>query len=374
MIPYGRQHIDDDDVRLVEKVLRGDFLTTGPAVATFERDVARYCAAAEGIAVSNGTAALHVAMLSLGVGPGDEVIIPPMTFAATANCVRYVGATPVFADVDPGTLLLDPEAVAGKITSRTKAVIGVDYTGHPCDWDALRAVTADRDIVLVADACHALGALYKGTRVGSIADMTVFSFHPVKHITTGEGGMILTDDEGMAARCRLFRNHGITTDSHQRDKDGAWFYEMTELGFNYRLTDIQAVLGSSQMKKLDGFLRRRREIAAKYDSLFAACENITPLETKADCEHAYHLYVVKVPDRKAVFQHMRQSGIGVNVHYIPVHFHPYYKREMGLKPGLCPVAEEAYEQILSLPMYPDIEDGSVHFVANELISVCRKNY
>jgi len=367
MIPYGRQHIDDDDIRAVEAVLRGDFLTTGPTIATFEQDVASYCSASEGIAVSNGTAALHVAMLALGIQSGDEVIVPPMTFAATANCVRYVGATPVFADVAPDTLLIDPSQVEQKITPRTKAVIGVDYTGQPCDWDELRKVTSGKDIVLIADACHAIGATYKETPVGNVADMTTFSFHPVKHITTGEGGMILTNDGEIAKKCRTIRTHGITTDSHQRDKSAAWFYEMTELGYNYRLTDIQAALGSSQLKKLDGFLAKRREIAAKYDRIFADCDSITPLAVSPNCKHAYHLYVVKVPNRDDAFRHMRESGIGVNVHYIPVHLHPYYQREMGLGPGLCPVAETAYEQIMSLPMFPDLTDKELGEVATTLI-------
>jgi perosamine synthetase len=366
MIPYGRQHIDEDDILAVERILRGDFLTTGPAIAAFEKDVAQYCSAAEAVAVANGTAALHVAMLALGIKPGDEVIVPPLTFAATANCVRYVGATPVFADVDEKTLAIDPVDVGRKITPSTKAVIGVDYAGNTCDWDALKATVAGKDIILVADSCHALGATYKGVKTGTVADLTVFSFHPVKHITTGEGGMILTDDADTASRCRLFRTHGITSDSHQRDKANAWYYEMTDLGFNYRMTDIQAALGSSQLKKLDGFLARRREIAKQYDDLFAECERVTPLGKTAGCEHAYHLYVVKVPERNKVFSHLRQSGIGVNVHYIPVHLHPYYRRELGLGPGLCPVAEAAYEQIISLPMFPDLADAELLTVADTL--------
>jgi perosamine synthetase len=261
MIPYGRQWLDADDEQEVLAALRSGWLTTGPRVEEFERSVTSFTGAVHGVAVSSGTAALHTAMFALGIGPGDEVVVPPMTFAATANAVLYMGGTPVFADVDPATLLLDPAAAEARITPRTKAIVGVDYAGQPCDWDALRAVADRHGLALVADGCHALGAEDRGRKVGVLADMTVFSFHPVKHVTTGEGGMVVTGDTALAARCRLFRNHGITTDAAQRERAGAWFYEMTELGYNYRITDIQCALGLSQMSKLSGFLGRRRGIA-----------------------------------------------------------------------------------------------------------------
>jgi len=354
MIPYGRQHIDEDDVQAVCDALRSDFLTTGPRVAEFEASVAGYCGAKYGAAMANGTAALHAVMFALGVGPGDEVIVPPITFAATANCVLYMGATPVFADVEADTLLIDPEDVARKITPRTKAVIGVDYAGQPCDWDALRAIADKHALKLVADACHALGAEYKGRRSGTLADLTVFSFHPVKHITTGEGGMVVTDDGALDAHARRFRTHGITATPEQREAKGTWYYEMTDLGFNYRITDIQCALGISQMKKLPSFLARRREIAAEYDSAFAGSKAVRPLAVRNHNNHAYHLYVVRVaPERRAeIFSGLRDAGIGVNVHYIPVHLHPYYQQNLGTGTGLCPVAEAAYEQIISLPMWP----------------------
>ncbi|BDQ33000.1 UDP-4-amino-4,6-dideoxy-N-acetyl-beta-L-altrosamine transaminase [Pseudodesulfovibrio portus] len=365
-IPYGRQHIDDDDVRAVAEALRSDFLTTGPRVGEFERAVADFSDARFGVAVSNGTAALHAAMFALNIGPGDEVIVPPMTFAATANCVLYTGGTPVFADVDPDTLLIDPARVEAAITDRTKAVIGVDYTGQPCDWNALNRIADRHGLATVADGCHALGASLDGTKVGTLADMTVYSFHPVKHVATGEGGMILTDDEALDERLRNFRNHGITTDARTREESGAWFYEMHDLGYNYRMTDIQAALGSSQMKKLDGFLKRRRSIAARYDREFAGT-NVRPLGIRPDADHAYHLYVVRIPNRDAAYARLREDGIFAQVHYIPVHFHPYYREHLGTGEGLCPVAEAAYTEILSLPMYPDLTDDEQTYVIEKVL-------
>ena len=368
MIPYSRQTIDDDDIKAVVEVLKSDWLTTGPKVAEFEEAVADYVGAKYAVAVSSGTAALHCAMYALGIGTGDEVIVPPITFAATANCVVFQGGTPVFADVDPDTLLLNPEKVEEKITENTKAIIAVDYAGHPCDYDSLRKIADKNNLLLVADACHALGAKYKGQKVGSLADLNIFSFHPVKHITTGEGGMITTDDTELAGRMRLFRNHGITTDHHQREKQGSWFYEMTDLGFNYRITDFQCALGISQLRKLPNFLERRHEIAAHYDEALAGLPGIKPLAVRPDALHAYHLYVVRVDsgasgvDRTAVFTSLRENGIGINVHYIPVHLHPFYREKFFTGTELCPVAEAAYEQIISLPMFPGMTDENVREV------------
>lgn len=360
-LPYGRQWVDDDDVEAVAAVLRSDWLTCGPKVGEFERAVAGVVGAREAVAVSSGTAALHAAVFALGVGPGDEVIVPPMTFAATANCVVYQGGTPVFADVEPDTLLLDPAAVARRITPRTKAIIAVDYAGQPCRYDELRGLAERHGLALVADGCHALGASYKGKPVGSLARITAFSFHPVKHVATGEGGMATTDDAELANRMRLFRNHGVTTDHRQREAAGSWFYEMTDLGYNYRITDIQCALGVSQLRKLPAWLERRRQIAARYDAAFAATPGVRPLAVRPDAGHAYHLYVIRLTggDRGRAFAALRAAGIGANVHYIPVHLHPYYRRRFGTGPGLCPVAESAYEQIVSLPMFPRMTDADV---------------
>jgi perosamine synthetase len=381
MIPYGRQFIDEDDIRAVVDVLRSDWLTTGPKVAEFEQIFAKQVGATEAVAVSNGTAALHAAMYALGIGPGDEIIVPAMTFAATANCVAFQGATPIFVDVDPEKLLIDPDRVKEKITSRTKAVIAVDYAGHPADYDYLKPIAEDHGIALIADACHALGAVYKSRPVGSLANLNTFSFHPVKHIATGEGGMITTDDPELAKSMRRFRNHGITSDHHQREKQGSWFYEMVDLGYNYRITDFQCALGISQLKKLNRFLEHRRKVAKKYDLAFSGMPAIKPLIVDPDILHAYHLYVIRVNfeslggNRRTCFRTLRQKGIAVNVHYIPVHLHPYYRKTFGTGPGLCPVAEAAYEQIFSIPMFAGITDEEtqkVISVVSEIVGGYRK--
>lgn len=373
MIPCGRQSIDEADIRAVAEVLRSDWLTTGPKVVEFERAMADLVEAKEAVAVSHGTAALHAAMYALGIGPGDEVVVPPMTFAATANCIVFQGGTPIFADVEAETLLLSPTAVEAKITARTKAIITVDFAGQPSDYATLKAIAQRHRIALVADACHALGAAYKGRPVGALADLSTYSFHPVKHIATGEGGMITTDDSELARRMRLFRNHGITTDHREREQSGSWFYEMVDLGYNYRITDFQCALGLSQLQKLPAFLQQRRKIAKRYDLAFSCIPEITPLAVHADVLHAYHLYVVRVDfshpalDRASVFRTLRQKGIGVNVHYIPVHMHPFYRNTFGTGPGMCPTAEAAYEQILSLPIFPGMMDEDVERVISGVI-------
>jgi perosamine synthetase len=370
MIPYGRQIIDDKDIQEVVEVLRSDWLTTGPKVTEFEGEFSRYVGGKYAVAVSSGTAALHAAMFALGIGPGDEMLVPTMTFAASANCIVYQGGTPVFVDVTPDTLLIDPKDAERKITSRTKAIISVDYAGQPCDYDTLKEIAERYHLSLVADACHSLGAIYRGRSVGSLADLSVFSFHPVKHITTGEGGMITTDKEEYAKRLRIFRNHGITSDHWQREAQGSWFYEMVDLGYNYRITDFQCALGISQLQKLPCWLERRREIARQYDQAFAGIKGISPLAVSEDVGHAYHLYVIRMLkdetglDRKTFFQALRGRGIGLNVHYIPVHLHPFYQNRFGTGRGLCPVAESAYEQILSLPMYHAMTDEDIEIVTN----------
>jgi len=379
LLPYGHQWIDEADIQAVAEVLRSDWLTTGPKVGEFERAFVDFVGAKEAVAVNNGTAALHTAMYAADIGAGDsargitkdenipraEVIVPPMTFASTANCIVFQGGTPVFADVDPETLLIDPAQVEAKITPRTKAIIAVDYAGQPCDYDALRAIADRHGLTLVADACHALGGSYKGRPVGSLADLNSFSFHPVKHITTGEGGMITTDDPELAQRMRIFRNHGITTDHRQREQQGSWFYEMVDLGYNYRLTDIQCALGISQLRKLSRWVKRRQEIARCYDQAFAEIPTVEPLEVRKDVSHAYHIYMIRLNlaqlrvTRAKVFSALRAEGIGVNVHYIPVHLHPFYRERFGTGPGLCPVAEAVYEGLITLPMFPAMTDADV---------------
>lgn len=366
-LPYGHQLIDEVDIAAVVDALRSDWLTTGPTVERFEQALCAYTGAQHGVAVSSGTAGLHAAMHGLGIGPGDEVIVPPITFAATANCVLYQGGTPVFADVTPDTLLLDPAAAEATITPRTRAIIGVDYAGQPCDWDALRIVADKHHLALVADACHALGASLNDRRAGTLADISVFSFHPVKAITTGEGGMVVTDDAVLADRMRAFRGHGITTTAAQREKAGAWHYEMTDLGYNYRITDIQCALGLSQLARLDGWLARRNELARRYDASPVLTEkDIQPLKRLPNRVHAFHLYVVRHPERDAAFTRLRRLGIGVNVHYVPVHLHPYYRRALHTREGQCPAAENAYRYILTLPLWPGMNNNDVDRVCAAL--------
>jgi len=374
MLPYGHQVIDDDDIRAVVNVLRSDWLTTGPNVAEFEEAFARQVGAKHAVAVSNGTAALHAAAFAANIQPGDEVIIPPMTFAASANCVRYQGGTVIFADVRSDTLNLDPARVAEAITPRTRAIVTVDYTGQPSDLDELNALARQHSLVIIEDASHALGATYHGRTVGTLSHLTTFSLHPVKHITAGEGGMITTDDDQLATRLRLFRNHGITSDHRQREQTGSWFYEMVELGYNYRLTDFQCALGLSQLKKLSGWLARRREIAARYTAAFSAMPEIEPPCVLSDREPAWHLYVIRLNldrlrvDRAQVFAALRAENMGVNVHYIPAHRHPYYQR-LGYRQGQWLIAEAAYERLISLPMWAGMSDQDVEDVIKAVAKV-----
>lgn len=367
LLPYGHQSIEEDDIAAVVEVLQSDWLTTGPKVNEFEEAFAARVGAKHAVAFSSGTAALHGAAFAAELKPGDEAITSPLTFAATANCVLYQGARPVFADVFADTLNLDPEQFADRITDRTKAVLPVAYAGHPADLDAILELAARNGVIVIEDACHALGAEYHGRRTGSIADMSVFSFHPVKHVTTGEGGMVTTDRDDFAASLRRFRNHGISTEARERQVAGQWHYEMVALGYNYRLPDIGCALGVSQLKKLDANLARRREIAARYTEAFRATRGLIVPTVRGGVNPAWHLYALRFDldrlsaDRGQIFKALRAENIGVNVHYIPVHLHPYYRDQLGFKAGDYPVAEAAYERLISVPMFhgmrdPDVED------------------
>ncbi len=373
MIPYGRQQIDEADIAAVVDVLRSDWLTTGPRVAEFERAVADYTGAAHAVAVNSGTAALHAMMAALEIGPGDEVIVPAMTFAATANSVVYQGGTPVFADVDPDTLLISAESVERLLTPRTKAIVAVDYAGQPCDYPRLQQLADQHGIPLLTDGCHALGAKLGNRSVGTLTTMTAFSFHPVKPVTTGEGGMVTTNDANLAARMRVFRNHGIVTDARQREEQGTWFYEMQELGYNYRICDVQCALGIQQLRRLDEWISRRQEIAARYDQAFGELGNLRHLSCRPGVSHGYHLYVVRIADgqRNRVFSELRDAGIGVNVHYVPVHLHPFYRRRQQTQEGMCPHAEAAFSEILSLPVYPALTDMQQDLVIARLHAAVR---
>ncbi|UCF95499.1 MAG: UDP-4-amino-4,6-dideoxy-N-acetyl-beta-L-altrosamine transaminase [Desulfobacterales bacterium] len=375
LIPYGRHQVGADDIEAVVRVLNSSWLTTGPKVAEFENAVAAYTGAKYAVAVSSGTAALHCAAYALGIEPGDEVIVPALTFAATANCVAALGGTPVVVDVHPETLLIDVAEIQKHVTARTKAIIAVDYAGQPCNYDMLHEVADRYGLHILADACHALGACFNGVRTGQLADLTVFSFHPVKHITTGEGGMVVTNHARYAEMMRRFRNHGITADHHQRSQENTWHYEVADIGFNYRITDIQCALGISQLGKLDGWLARRREIAGYYADAFGTAGAIRPLKVSQGVDHAYHLYVVRLDteqlsvSRAEVFQALRESGIGANVHYPPLNLQPYYQNRFGAYRGQCPAAEAAYEQLLSLPIYPSLTAQDIERVTATLDSI-----
>ena len=360
MIPYGKQWIDDDDIQSVIDILKSDWLTTGPKVDEFETAFSKFTESKYSIAVNSGTAALHCAMYAIDIKAGDEVIVPTMTFAATANSVLYQNGIPVFVDVDPNTLLIDTNDIEKRITTKTKAIIAVDYAGQPVDYDRLQNIANKNNLILISDSCHAIGAEYKGRSLGSIADISTFSFHPVKNMTTGEGGMITTNNKIYMKRIRSFRNHGISTDHRERAEQGSWFYEMNDLGYNYRITDFQCALGISQLNKLPDWIDRRNKIAKIYNDALNLHDYIEPLKVDVNNVHAYHLYVVKIDfknliiDRSELFLKLRESGIGVNVHYIPVHLHPYYKESFKMKEGMFKHAEQAYEQIISLPIFPRI--------------------
>lgn len=374
-LPYSRQQIAPEDIAAVETCLKSDWLTTGPFLNAFETQLAtiserRYCAG-----VSNGTAALHAAYHAAGISDRDEVIVPAITFAATANAALYLNAIPVFADIAPDTILITPDTVAPLITPATKAIVAVDFAGQPCNYEALSGIAAEHNLILIADCCHSLGATYNGRPTGALADLAVYSFHPVKPITTGEGGAVVTDNADYYERICRFRNHGITTDHHQRQKENKWHYEMVELGFNYRLSDIQAAVGLSQSNRLQSMLARRTEIAHQYDQAFSGYAQLSPLRTRPRIDHSYHLYVIRLQvdhlseGRDTVFQALRAEGIGVNVHYLPVYRHPYYQQLFKSFTPNCPVADKIYQEILSLPIYSAMTDNDVQDVIQAMYKV-----
>ena len=365
LLPYGRQTVTEDDIAAANEVLRSDWLTTGPKVGEFEEAFAAHVGAKYAVSFSSGTAALHGAAFAIGLETGQEAITSPLTFAATANCMLYQGATPVFADVTADTLNLDPEKVEACRTLRTRAVFAVDYAGHPADLEPLLEFAERNGIMLVEDACHALGATYHNERVGGISHLTVFSLHPVKHVTTGEGGVVTTDRQHIAEKLRRFRNHGISTEARERQDAGQWHYEMVLLGYNYRLPDIACALGLSQLQRMGANLARRREIAARYTKSFCEMPGVVVPMVRDEVNPAWHLYPIRldltklVVDRGEIFRALRAENIGVNVHYIPVHLHPYYRQRFGFKGGEFPVAEDAYERLISLPMFHGMTDADV---------------
>ncbi|MGC2446822.1 MAG: UDP-4-amino-4,6-dideoxy-N-acetyl-beta-L-altrosamine transaminase [Candidatus Sulfotelmatobacter sp.] len=377
-LPYGRQSVDEADIQAVIEVLRSDWLTTGPKIAEFEEAFAAYVGVSHAVSFSSGTAALHATSFTAELKPGDEAITTPLTFAATSNCILYQGATPVFADVSPDTLNLNPEKFAERITPKTRAVFPVDYAGHPADLTVILEIARKHGLIVIEDACHALGAEHNGARVGSIADMTVFSFHPVKHITTGEGGMVTTNNPHFAETLRRFRNHGISSDARQRQSAGQWYYEMVLLGFNYRLPDIVCALGLQQLKKLESNLARRQGIADRYTTVFRDMLGIVPPAVRSEVNPAWHLYPIRldlqklVVDRAQIFRALRAENIGVNVHYIPVHLHPYYRDRFGYRGGEFPIAEDAYSRLISMPMFHGMTDKDVEDVIQAATKVIER--
>lgn len=368
MLPYSTHQLDEDDIQAVVAALRSGWLTTGPMIEAFEQDLAAVCQVRQAVALSSGTAALHAALNALGLGPGDEVLVPAMTFVATANAVHYTGATPVIVDVRASDLLLDVQAAESAITDRTRALIAVDYAGQPADYQPLRAMTSRHGLALVADACHSLGASYQGRAVGGLADLTCTSFHPVKPITTGEGGAVLTDDPELAARARRFRSHGLSLDAGERERRETWSYEMIELGYNYRLTDFQAALGRSQLAKLVDFIAARRVLAARYRTAWSGLPGLDLLTEQEDRQHGYHLFPVRVRAglRDTWFKALRRQGIGVNVHYRPLNLHAFYQRQGWGRAGQCPVAEAAFEELLSMPIFPAMDEADMQRVLHSV--------
>lgn len=374
-LPYGKQWIEDDDIQAVVNVLKGDFLTTGPAVAEFEQAVAGYVGAKYAVSFSNGTAALHGACFAAGIERGDEVITTPMTFAASANCILYQKGIPVFADIDNATYNIDPVQIEKVITSKTKAIIPVHFTGQPVALQEIHRLAKLHNLVVIEDAAHALGAKYRRERIGGLSDMTMFSFHPVKHITSGEGGIITTNSEVYYQKLIQFRTHGITKSSNQlSDIQGPWYYEMQFLGFNYRMTDIQAILGTSQLKKIERFIDRRKQYITLYNQAFQDIPEIEIPYQHPDGESSWHLYLIRLDlekltvTRKEIFEALIKENIGVNVHYIPVYWMPYYQ-ELGYSKGICPNAERLYEEIITLPLFPAMTTEDVNDVIDAVMKI-----
>ena len=393
IIPYGHQWLDDNDIKEVIKVLKGDWLTQGPKIEEFEKAVAKYCGAKYGVAVSSGTAALHAAYSVAGISSGDEIITTPMTFAATANAAVFCGARPVFVDIRSDTLNINSELIEGLITSKTKAIVPVDFAGHPCDYEEIFKIARKHNLLVIEDACHALGAKYKGKKVGSFSDMTILSFHPVKHITTGEGGAVLTNDETLYKKLKRLKSHGITFNPKEFVNNdlalqslnsggikpllNPWYYEQTDLGYNYRLTDIQCALGLSQLKKLDIFRKRRREIVNKYNAAFRDAKFVhIPCEDDK-CNSNFHLYVLLFDfekigiERARLMLELKSKGIQTQVHYIPVYLQPFYQKHFGTKWGDCQNAEHYYQRCLSMPLFPAMADQDVERVVEEINNLVR---
>lgn len=376
-IPYGKQYIDESDLKAVSDVLQSDYLTTGPQVTGFEDKLCQVTGATHAVAVSNGTAALHAACFAAGIKAGDEVITTPITFAASANCVLYCGGMPVFADIDPETWNIDPNEIRKKITAKTKAVIAVDFTGQVVAIDEIRAICDEHQLIFIEDAAHSIGSKYKNIPVGNLADLTTFSFHPVKTITCGEGGAVLTNDEALYKKVALFRSHAITRDRNEVTQNlYPGYNEQVALGYNYRLTDIQAALGSSQLSKLDQFVIRRKEIVKMYNDAFAEMPEIIVQKEINESDSAKHLYVIRLNSKKTtlkrseMMEDLGSYNIGTQVHYMPVYYHPYYQK-LGYQKGICPIAEALFEEIISIPLYYTMTDDDADYVIETIRQILK---
>ena len=374
-LPYGKQFIDDNDINDVVKVLKSDFITQGPKIGEFEEQLAKYCGSKYAVAFNSGTSALHGAYFASGLEKDDEIITSPNTFVATSNAALYLNAKPVFSDVEMDTGNLDVSKVEEKITKKTKLIVPVHYSGNPVDLKEFYKIAEENNVKIIEDAAHSLGAKYNGEKIGNskYSEMSILSFHPVKHITTGEGGAVLTNDEDYYEKLLMFRSHGITKNNFVNEPHGDWYYEMHYLGYNYRITDIQSVLGLSQLKKLDKFVERRREIAKLYETAFEDNPFFETIVEKDCCESSYHLYPILIKDeykdmKKEIFSKLREEGLGVQVHYIPVHLQPYYQK-LGYKKGSCPVSEDFYKREISIPMYPTMDNEDVDYVIKKIFKV-----
>jgi UDP-4-amino-4,6-dideoxy-N-acetyl-beta-L-altrosamine transaminase len=369
-IPYGHQWIDDDDIEEVVKVLRSDWITTGPKIEEFENALCRYIGCKYAVTVNSGTSALDIAVQSLNLPDGSEVITTPFTFVATSNAILYNNLKPVFADICSDTFNIDPDEIRKKLSRDTRAIIYVDYAGQPGDIKAIKEIADEFDLYLIEDASHAIGAEYEGTKVGNFADLTIFSFHPVKHITTGEGGAVVTGDEELYERLLLLRNHGIDKDARDRyGPDASWAYDMKYLGRNYRITDFQAALGISQLKKLDGFIEKRSELTSMYDELLSDVDAVRLPVVRGNVKHAWHLYTILLDEsigRDEFFKYMRAANIGVNVHYIPVYRHSYYVANFGFDNNNFPVTEDVFKRIITLPLFPGMESDQLKYVTETI--------
>ena len=373
-LPYGHQWVSEEDVEAVVRVLRSDWVTQGPVIEEFERGIADYCGVKHAVAVSSGTAALHAACAAAGLGPSHEAITTPLTFVATANAIHYRGARPMLADIQEDTFNIDPCEVEKRISSRTKAILPVDFAGQPHNVDEISAIAQKWGLTIIEDAAHALGSLYKGKKIGSLADMTILSFHPVKHITTGEGGIVLTNSDSFYGKLKIFRHHGITKKSEEVNSQGSWYYDIHDPGYNLRITDFQCALGLSQLKRLDQLIQRRHDIAARYIYAFKdVTEVITPFEEEW-AKSNYHIYVIKLQleklraGRREIFEALRSENIGVQVHYVPVHLFSFYRETFGYRRGDYPKAEAYYERAITLPLFPKMSDQDV----DDVVAAVRK--